>query len=137
MAKKIALLNNPLQEQRHIICEAFFEVDISFVEDFQILTVPTSKDWPDEPCEIILGHIRDAMGVHSLILIDELVLPDRGANKVETQLDMTMLSMLNGEARSESHWRNLLKAADLVIEDILLYQETGREAVIVAKKSVN
>ncbi|KAF2194084.1 S-adenosyl-L-methionine-dependent methyltransferase [Zopfia rhizophila CBS 207.26] len=91
------------------------------------------RDWPDAQCRTILGHIRDAMAAHSLIFIDELVLPDRGAHKVETQLDMTMLSMLNGEARTESHWRRLLEESGLKVQDIVSYQNAGSEAVIVAK----
>ena len=74
------------------------------------------------------------MAAHSLIFIDEIVLPDRGAHKVETQLDLTMLSMLNGEARTESHWRRLLYESGLKVQDIVFYQNAGSEGVIIAKK---
>ncbi|OCL08854.1 S-adenosyl-L-methionine-dependent methyltransferase [Glonium stellatum] len=92
------------------------------------------RDWPDAQCRTILGHIRDAMAAHSLIFIDEIVLPDRGAHKFSTQLDLTMLAMLNGEARTESHWRTLLGSLGFKVQDIIVYQKAGSEAVIIATK---
>lgn len=88
-------------------------------------------------CLTILGHIRDVMDSNSVVLIDELVLPDCGASKAETQLDMTMLPMLNGEARSESHWRRLLDDAGLEVVQVALYGDGAREGVVVAKKKAS
>ncbi|KAI1174692.1 S-adenosyl-L-methionine-dependent methyltransferase [Nemania sp. FL0916] len=92
------------------------------------------RDWPDESCEIILGHIRDAMQPNSILLIDDLVLPDFQAHKFETQLDLTMLSMLNGQARTRGDWEVLLGQSGLVISDIIMYEEDAREAIIIARK---
>jgi GTP-sensing pleiotropic transcriptional regulator CodY len=75
------------------------------------------------------------MSPTSHLLIDEIVLADYAATKAETQLDMTMLSMLNGQARTEAHFRELLADAHFEVLDILIYQEEGREALIVARKS--
>ncbi|KAI1499014.1 S-adenosyl-L-methionine-dependent methyltransferase [Biscogniauxia marginata] len=92
------------------------------------------RNWPDTSCRIILKNIWDAMDENSFLLIDELVVPDKGAHKFETQLDMTMLAMLNGEARSNSHWKELLADSWFIVKDIAYYEEEAREAVIVAKK---
>lgn len=74
------------------------------------------------------------MAGHSYLLIDEIILADEGASKTETQLDLTMLSVLNGEARTESRWRELLTASGLEVQQIVYYNEGAREAVIIAKK---
>lgn len=75
------------------------------------------------------------MDEDSLILIDELVLPDRGAHRYETQLDLTMLAMLNAEARTETHWKQLLSEIGLEVKNIVYYEDDAREAIIIAKKS--
>ncbi|OTB00849.1 hypothetical protein M426DRAFT_323961 [Hypoxylon sp. CI-4A] len=92
------------------------------------------RNWPDQYARTILGIVRDAMNEHSLLLIDELVLPDRGAHRYETQLDLTMLAMLNAEARTEMHWKQLLAEVGLEVKEIVFYEEEAREAVIIAKK---
>lgn len=74
------------------------------------------------------------MSRDSFLLIDEIVMADFGASKAETQLDMTMLSMLNGQVRTEVQFRALLWKAGFEVLDVLFYQEQRREAVVVAKK---
>ncbi len=74
------------------------------------------------------------MHEESLLIIDDLVVPDRSAHRYETQLDLTMLTMLNSEARSQSHWVALLEGAGFKVEDIVLYEEEAREAVIIARR---
>ncbi|KAI1400582.1 S-adenosyl-L-methionine-dependent methyltransferase [Hypoxylon fuscum] len=92
------------------------------------------RNWPDHYSRTILGHVRDAMDEHSLLLIDELVLPNCGAHRYETQLDLTMLAMLNAEARTETHWKELLAEVGLAVKTIVFYEKEAREAVIIAKK---
>ncbi|KAI1808901.1 S-adenosyl-L-methionine-dependent methyltransferase [Daldinia bambusicola] len=92
------------------------------------------RNWPDRYSRTILGYVRDAMDKESLLLIDEIVLPDRGAHRYETQLDLTMLAMLNAEARTESHWKQLLAEVGMEVKDIVFYEEETREGIIIAKK---
>ncbi|KAG4223545.1 hypothetical protein PC116_g27989 [Phytophthora cactorum] len=92
------------------------------------------RNWPDKYSRTILRHVREAMDKDSLILIDELVLPDRGAHKYETQLDLAMLAMLNAEARTETHWKQLLAEVGMEVKDIVFYEEETREGIIIAKK---
>ncbi|KAI1643535.1 S-adenosyl-L-methionine-dependent methyltransferase [Daldinia loculata] len=92
------------------------------------------RNWPDRYSRSILGYARDAMDQDSLLLIDEIVLPDRGAHRYETQLDLTMLAMLNAEARTETHWKQLLAEVGMEVKDIVFYEEETREGIIIAKK---
>ncbi|KAI2627279.1 S-adenosyl-L-methionine-dependent methyltransferase [Hypomontagnella submonticulosa] len=92
------------------------------------------RNWPDRYSRTILGHVRDAMDEHSLLLIDEIVLSDRGAHLSDTQLDLVMLAMLNAEARTEAHWRQLLSEVGMEVKEIVFYEEDTKEAIIIAKK---
>lgn len=92
-------------------------------------------DWPDEICKTILGHIREAMDDDSIFIIDDIVIPDRGAHRLETQLDMTMLAVLNGQARSEADWTELLEASGLKLRNIFVYGEHARESAIIVQKA--
>lgn len=74
------------------------------------------------------------MDEHSLLLIDEIVLSDRGAHLSDTQLDLVMLAMLNAEARTEAHWRQLLSEVGMEVKEIVFYEEDTKEAIIIAKK---
>ncbi|OTA90006.1 hypothetical protein M434DRAFT_34002 [Hypoxylon sp. CO27-5] len=95
------------------------------------------RNWSDQYARPILGYVRDAMDKDSLLLIDELVLPDRGAHRYETQLDLAMLAMLNAEARTEAHWKQLLAEVGFEVKDIVFYEEEAREAIIIAKKAAS
>ena len=95
------------------------------------------RDWPDDSCAMILGHIKRVMDRRSRVLIDEVVVPDVGAHKTEAQADMTMLAMGNAEVRTEARWRGLLEGLGFAVEDVLYYEEEGRgggrEGVVVAR----
>ncbi|KAI1370511.1 S-adenosyl-L-methionine-dependent methyltransferase [Hypoxylon crocopeplum] len=95
------------------------------------------RNWPDNYSRTILGYVRDVMDRDSLLLIDELVLPDKGAHRYETQLDLTMLAMLNAEARTQTHWTQLLAEVGFEVKEIVFYEEEAREAVIIAKKAAS
>ncbi|KAI1658069.1 S-adenosyl-L-methionine-dependent methyltransferase [Daldinia decipiens] len=92
------------------------------------------RNWPDRYSRSVLSYVRDAMDQDSLLLIDEIILPDRGAHRYETQLDLTMLAMLNAEARTEAHWKQLLAEVGIEVKDIVFYEEETREGIIIAKK---
>lgn len=89
-------------------------------------------DWPNDKCKEILRGTRAAMTEDSVLLIDEMVLPERGAPWRATALDMTMMSCLAAIERSEPEWRVLLDEADFKIVDIRKYTEECNHAVIFA-----
>ncbi|MCJ1251526.1 hypothetical protein MMC30_008761 [Trapelia coarctata] len=89
-------------------------------------------DWPDDRCLTILSHIKGAMGPDSLLLVDEMVIPSRNAHKIAMQVDLTMLSNLASEERSEQRWHDLLGKAGFKIDHIYTYQAEVADSVIVA-----
>lgn len=68
----------------------------------------------------------------SVILLDEMVLSERGAPWRATQLDMAMLTCLAAKERTELEWRSLLEEAGLAVRRILKYTEECEDCIIVA-----
>lgn len=52
---------------------------------------------------------------YSKLLLNELVIPDKGADIVGAQIDFTMMCGLGSEERSEGQWRQMLEEAGLHI----------------------
>ena len=61
------------------------------------------------------------MGHQSILLIDELVLPNKGASLMAAQMDITMMATLASVERTEAQWRELLGKAGLKILGIHRY----------------
>ena len=90
-------------------------------------------DYPDEKCITILCQITAAMTGDSTILIDEMVMPAKGAHWHATSLDISMMAILASLERTESHWRALLDSAGLKIVDIRTYNVKVGKSVVVAR----
>lgn len=75
-------------------------------------------DYSDETCRQILQQIKPAMGSKSKILINELVLPDRGAHWLTTSLDMCIMTSLAARERTEREFRELFASVGLRVERI-------------------
>ena len=50
---------------------------------------------------------------YSKLLINDIVMPDKGAGRFVTQLDFAMLSLVASMERTEAQWRVLLESAGL------------------------
>jgi hypothetical protein len=90
-------------------------------------------DWADEQAIAILKNQISAMSDDSVILIDDMVLPEKGSPWRATQLDMTMLAALAAMERSENQWYELLEKAGLDVIKIWKYTEECDDCIIVAK----
>jgi demethylsterigmatocystin 6-O-methyltransferase len=89
-------------------------------------------DWPDEDCIRILKNIIPAMGPESLILIDDVVLPD---TKVPWQVSCMVLSMmacLGGTERSLAEWESLMHRAGLKVAHVHRYDEVKFHGIVAA-----
>lgn len=72
------------------------------------------------------------MSPNSMLLIDEMVVPMKGAHKIAMQVDMTMLANCISEERSEHRWEELLSAAGFEIKHVFTYQPELGDSIIVA-----
>ncbi|KAI0196930.1 S-adenosyl-L-methionine-dependent methyltransferase [Astrocystis sublimbata] len=89
-------------------------------------------DWTDEKCVEILQNIKLAMTAESKILIDEMVLPERGTPWKAAELDLAMGTCFAAMERSHSQWVALLDRAGLKVERVWKYTEQVDDCVIVA-----
>ena len=89
-------------------------------------------DHPNEKCGEILKHQMAAMGPGSVLLIDELIIPDKGASIMATQSDITMMTVFGALERTRSDWLELLGAAGMRINEIYEYDSEMGYGVIEA-----
>lgn len=71
------------------------------------------------------------MTSESVILIDEMVLPNTRANWRATQLDIAMLTCLAARERTSKQWHELVEMAGLRIEKIYQYTEEIQDSILV------
>ena len=79
-----------------------------------------------------MKRIIEAMGPDSIILINELVLPNVGAHWRATQTDVTMMACLASMERTEKQWYALLHEAGLKVQKIRTYAQDMGDSVIEA-----
>ena len=89
-------------------------------------------DYPNDKCVTILNNLKDAMGKDSLILIDDMVLPDSQVHWQATQLDLTMMCALASMERTAEQWKALLDAAGLKAQKVYPYIELVQDSILVA-----
>jgi len=83
--------------------------------------------------EILLNTIS-AFGEVSLLLIDDIVLPESGVVPWRaTMADLNMMSALAAKERSEKEWYLLLQSAGLKIVKIWKYAVETGDSIIVAR----
>lgn len=70
------------------------------------------------------------MAPNSVILIDEMVLPNSGTHWQAAQLDMIMMINLAAKERSNKEWNVLLDDAGLQLKNIWTYDPSIHHAVI-------
>lgn len=89
-------------------------------------------NWPEAECIKILQATIPALGPHSRIIIDEVVLPDVGVPWQAAYMDITMMSLFGAVERTKTEWETLIDKAGLKILDIHKYDSKMLSAVIVA-----
>jgi demethylsterigmatocystin 6-O-methyltransferase len=89
-------------------------------------------DWGDEQSQRILARLREAMASDSVIVIDEIVVPAKGASIMQTNFDVTMMAAVGAMERSEKQWRELLSDVGLKIRDIWIYDGGLNSGLIIA-----
>lgn len=76
-------------------------------------------DWSDTDCQRILLQIAEAMeNGYSKLLINENIVPDRGADWKITSLDWFMMALVATAERTETEWTALLRSAGLKVVGI-------------------
>lgn len=89
-------------------------------------------DWPDELDKKILTRLREAMAEDSVVVVDEIVIPAKGASIGQMHFDLTMLASLGAMERSLAQWEELLESAGLKMRDVWTYDKAMGGSLIVA-----
>lgn len=73
------------------------------------------------------------MSSHSTILVDEKVLTEVGVPLPWriAQLDLGLMASLAGRERTEAEWRNVARAADLEVREVLAYNKDTEDHLLV------
>jgi demethylsterigmatocystin 6-O-methyltransferase len=91
-------------------------------------------DWTDEDSIKILKEIVPAMGPHSRIVIDEIVLPDWNVPWQAAYMDLAMMACLGGVERTKAEFEKLLDEAGLKVIDIQRYDPKMQSVVLAVPK---
>lgn len=70
------------------------------------------------------------MTADSVLLIDEMVLPETGVSAIAASIDLTMLSSLASAERTKEEWTELLDDLGLEIVKTYTYNERTYETVM-------
>jgi len=90
-------------------------------------------DWPDEKCLEILKSLIPAMTKgYSKILINENVIPEKGAYWMTTAVDALMMTAFASMERTEKHWKHLLNSVGLKLVKVYNYEQ-GTPSLIEAE----
>ncbi|CAG8180229.1 unnamed protein product [Penicillium salamii] len=91
-------------------------------------------DFPDDKCQLILSNIAAAMANDSVLLVDEMVLPDKNIHWQAASMDLQMLSYLGSQERTRSHWSELTRSVGLSIQNVYFHKPTAYESLLVLIK---
>ena len=89
-------------------------------------------NYADERALQILGHLRDALAEDSLILIDDIVLPDINAPLRGVKMDIMMMAAHGAIERTEKQWNALFAAVGLKIVEIWTYRDITEGSSIIS-----
>lgn len=78
----------------------------------------------------LLENIKAAMRPESILLVDELVLPEACVNYIAASIDMTMLSTFASMERTEAQWREMFELVGLELVRTYMYYPQGYESVM-------
>lgn len=73
------------------------------------------------------------MSEHSMILIDEVILPEMNVPWFAAMADLNMMISFGARERSEGKWNELASGVGLKIIEIHRYSETGMGVLVLAK----
>ncbi|KAF4631566.1 hypothetical protein G7Y89_g6565 [Cudoniella acicularis] len=93
-------------------------------------------DWPDKQAKVILEQVRDAMGLDSVVLLSETIMPERGASFIAAGMDFTMMAAYASLERTEKQFRELLHEAGLELVKVWSEQKSEKHGASMLGQSI-
>lgn len=85
---------------------------------------------PDHKVRLLLENTKSAMAPDSVMLLDEMVLPEQGVNAYAACMDLTMMAAFASMERTEAQWRALLESVGLKLVKTYTYNPVSYEGVM-------
>ncbi|KAI0179286.1 S-adenosyl-L-methionine-dependent methyltransferase [Hypoxylon sp. FL1284] len=89
-------------------------------------------DWPDDACVAILRNAAAGMTAASTLLIDETMMPARGASWRAASMDLVMACCISGTDRGLPDYEALLRRAGLRVAAVYPYTAQLNDCVVAA-----
>ena len=96
-----------------------------------MLIIVSATTGQDKPSKVILSSIKEAMASDSIVIIDDVVMPQVGASWKQTSMDIAMMTMLAAVERTAEHFGRLLADVGLEVRDIWTYDDEFGDSLIV------
>lgn len=90
-------------------------------------------NWADDKAAQILKNIKSAMSQDSVLLINEMVVPETGAPTFPAVMDMVMLGVFRSRERTFGQWKSLLENAGLSVHHHVIYDPLHYNSIIEAR----
>lgn len=88
-------------------------------------------DHPANKAREILERTKQAMRpAYSVLLIDEMILPEAGVSLAASSIDLTMMSSVGGLERTEAQWRDTFAEVGLELVAATMYNSPSYEGVM-------
>jgi demethylsterigmatocystin 6-O-methyltransferase len=89
-------------------------------------------NWSDEKAKTILRQIKSAMTPQSVLLINDMILPETEIPPFATALDLVMLGACGSLERTGEQWKDLLGEVGLEINEAIVYDHDSFHGIISA-----
>ena len=93
-------------------------------------------NWNDKPSQVILSQISRAMTKDSILILDEVVMPEVGATWKQASMDLAMMTMLAAMERTKEQFTKLLADSGLRLRDVWTYDQDYGDSLIYAEPLV-
>ncbi len=71
---------------------------------------------------------------YSMLILNEMVLPNKGASLVATERDITMMVALAATERTEQQWRDMVGKVGLTVEGVWTDAPEAESVVVLVKE---
>ncbi|KAI1779311.1 S-adenosyl-L-methionine-dependent methyltransferase [Hypoxylon cercidicola] len=85
---------------------------------------------PPHKVRELLANTKEAMAPDSVLLIDEMILPETGSHVDPAAMDLTMMTAFAGMERTQAQWQSALSEVGLKLVETYVYNSLSHESVM-------
>ena len=89
-------------------------------------------NWNNEGSKIILSQISKVMAPDSVVVVDDVILPQAGATWKQSSMDLAMMTMLAAMERTKEQFSRLFRDSGLHLRNVWTYDKDYGDSFIVA-----